>query len=52
MNENFSSMNKLDMFKCYNNTLEEDITSITKEYDKKYVLAINNLYSEEELLMI
>ena len=45
MNENFSSMNKLDMFKCYNNTLEEDITSITKEYDKKYVLAINNLSS-------
>ena len=46
MNENLKKMNKLDLFKSYNNNISDgDITSIIKVYDKKYVTLINNLSS-------
>ena len=45
MKEEFENNNKFDLFKSYNHSLEDNITSIIKEYDKKYVSAINGLSS-------
>ena len=43
MNENFENVNNLDIFKNYNDCLDENLITITKEYDEKYVKAINSL---------
>ena len=43
MNEKFENMKKLDLFKSYHKFSEENIITIVKEYDEKYVKEINNL---------
>ena len=45
MNEDFENKDKFDLFKSYNLSLEGNITALIKEYDKKYVSAINSLSS-------
>ena len=43
MNENYEKVNKIELFKSYNNFSEENISSIIKEYDEKYVKSLNSL---------
>ncbi len=43
MNENIENMNKLELFRSYNNSLDDNLLTITKEFDEKYVKAINGL---------
>ena len=43
MNENIENMNKLELFRSYNNQLDENLLPITKEFDEKYVKSINSL---------
>ena len=45
MNKDFENKTKFDLFKSYNLSLEDNITALIKEYDKKYVSAINSLSS-------
>ena len=43
MNENIENINKLELFRSYNNQLDENLLPITKEFDEKYVKSINSL---------
>lgn len=45
MDDNIENMNKLNYFKNCNNTVDENIIKIIKEYDSKYVKEINKLSS-------
>ena len=43
MNENFENMNKLDLFKSYNISSDDNLMAVTKEFDEKYVKELNSL---------